>query len=111
MADHDIKSFDRLPAIQATLALGGQPVNLSTATRVDFIMRLSSGGAPKVNAAAVIVDAAGGVVRYDWKVGDTDTPGKYQGEWEVHWPDDRTQTFPTKTYHSIDVLADLDGAS
>lgn len=106
MADFSIKSFDRLPSIQATLS-----ANLTTATSVDFIMRPAAGGAVKVNAAAVIVDADGGVVRYDWLAADTDTPGSYQAEWEVHWPGPKTQTFPTLSYHTIDVLADLDGAA
>lgn len=108
MADPDftIKSFDRLPSIQATLS-----ADLTTAVGVDFIMRAAAGGAAKVNAPAVIVNAAGGVVRYDWLAADTDTPGSFQGEWEVHWPGAKTQTFPTLTYHTIAVLADLDGAT
>jgi hypothetical protein len=106
VADFSIKSFDRLPSIQATLS-----ADLTTATGVDFIMRPISGGTPKVNAAATVVDAAGGVVRYDWAALDTNTPGSYQAEWEVHWPGPKTQTFPTATYHTIDVLADLDGAA
>lgn len=111
MADFTIKSFDRLPSIRATLAAAGSAVDLTTATGVDFIMRAASGGTVKVNAAAVVVDAATGVVRYDWTALDTDSPGSYQAEWEVHWADGKTQTFPTLTYHTIDVLADLDGAA
>lgn len=118
MADWTIKAFDRLPSIQATLN-----ADLTTALGVDFIMRPAAGGTAKVNTAAVIVSSAppvfdgtgkltsgGSVVRYDWLAADTDTPGSYQAEWEVHWPGPKTQTFPTLTYHTIDVLADLDGA-
>ena len=32
-----------------------------------------------------------------------------QAEWEVIYPSGKPQTFPLKTYHAIDVLADLDG--
>lgn len=114
MADWTMKAHDRLPSIQAALTTGPTtapvPVNLTTATSVDFIMRVTAGGSTKVNAPAVIADATGGVVRYDWLAADTDTPGQYQAEWEVTWADGKQQTFPTLTYHSVEILADLDGA-
>jgi hypothetical protein len=109
-ADFSIKAHDRLPPISAALLTNSVPVDLTTATSVNFIMRLASGGTPKVNAAAVIVDAVNGIVRYDWLAVDTDTPASYQAEWQVTWPGPKKQTFPTTSYHTIDVLADLDGA-
>lgn len=110
-SDFTLKANDRLPSIQATLATAEQPVNLTTATGVTFIMRSRSGGPVKVNAPAVIVDAAAGLVRYDWEATDTNTPGSYEAEWEVIWSGGKAQTFPTLTYHTVDVLADLDGAA
>lgn len=109
MADFSLKSHDRLPSIQATLSSGGSPLDL-TGAAVSFIMAPVKGGVPKVNAAATVVTAGSGVVRYDWAAGDTDTPGSYQAEWQITWSDGRKQTVPTLTYHSINVLADLDGA-
>jgi len=105
-ADFTIKANDRLPSIQATLS-----ADLTTATSVKFIMKSTGpGGAIKVNASATIVSAASGVVRYDWLAIDTATPGSYLAEWEVLWAGGKKQSFPTLTFHSIDVLADLDGA-
>lgn len=109
-ADFTLKAHDRLPSIQASLTSGGTPVNLTTASGVKFILKLETGTVAKVNANAVIVDAPTGVVRYDWLAIDTDTPGSYLGEWQVTWADGRKQTFPTLTYHTVDVLADLDNA-
>jgi hypothetical protein len=110
LADFSIKTFDRLPSIQATLSSAGAPIDLTTATTVTFIMRPAGGGAPKVNAAAAIVNAAGGVVRYDWAAIDTNTAGSYQAEWQITWSTGKKQTVPTLAYHTVDVLADLDGA-
>ena len=110
MADFTLKAHDRLPAIQATLLTDGAPVDLTTATGVKFIMKSSVGSVIKVNSAATVVTAPSGVVRYDWLAVDTDTPGSYQAEWQVTWANGKPQTFPTTTYHTIDILADLDGA-
>lgn len=107
-ADFSIKAHDVLPTIVAALTVDGVPVNLAGAT-VRFIMK-PTGGTVKVNAPATLVNAAGGIVRYDWAPGDTDTPGSYQAEWEITWPGPKKQTVPTTSYHTIDVLADLDNA-
>lgn len=111
MADFSIKAHDRLPSISARLTTNGVKVNLSTATSVKFIMRLKGSTTVKVNATGTIADPVNGVVRYDWLAVDTDTPGSYEAEWQVIWSDgDKPQTFPTLTYHTVDVLADLDNA-
>lgn len=111
MSDFSIKAHDRLPSIQAQLFSGNDPVNLSTATTVFFTMRLvGSTGTPKVDTAATIVDAINGIVRYDWVDADTANPGSYEAEWEVTWTGGKKQTFPTLTYHTVDILADLDGS-
>lgn len=111
MADWSLKAHDRAPSIQATLSIGGSPVYLGDAgTSVKFIMAKAQGGSPVVNAAAVIADPVNGVVRYDWAAGDTATPGNYEAEWQVTWADGKEQTFPTLSYLSITILADLDNA-
>ena len=111
MPDYWIKANDRAPSIQATLSVGGTPVDLSASgTAVKFIMAPSPGGTPTVNATAVIVDATHGIVRYDWAAGDTVKPGNYEAEWQITWSDGREQTFPTLGYHAIDIVADLNGS-
>lgn len=118
MADFTIKANDRLPTIEAVLGYAAPAVQadldaLATAladpaTRVSFIMRKAGDPTPKVDKLAVVVDAPARRVRYEWVAGDTDTPGTYQAEWEVIFPTGKPQTFPLLTYHSIDILADLD---
>lgn len=113
-ADFTMKANDLLPTIQAVLTNSGGAVNLTGAT-VKFIMRgadatfTPTSGQPKINTAAVIADATNGVVRYDWVIGDTATPGNYVAEWQVTIGG-KPETFPTLTYHSITIVADLDGA-
>lgn len=113
MADFSIKQHDTRPVIQATLLLNGSAVDLTTAVGVAFIMAPAAGGAATVNSAATIVTPADGVVSYTWAAGDTDTVGSFEAEWEVTWdagPPVDKQTFPTTSYHTIDIVADLDGS-
>ena len=110
MADYVIKAHDQLPSIQASLTTAAGAVDLTGATAVAFIMQPAAGGAAKVNAPGVIVSpATSGTVRYDWAVGDTNTAGDYQAEWQVTWSDGRHQSFPTVGYHSITIAPDLVG--
>jgi hypothetical protein len=109
VADFTLKRYDRLPSIQASLTYpGATAVDLTGAT-VKFIMKLPA-GAVKVNAVAVVVTPASGIVRYDWLAIDTDVAGTYDAEWEVTFTGGKKQTFPTDGYLSVNVVADLDGA-
>ena len=115
MADFMIKRGDTLPTIRAVLTQKDDegndgPIDLSTALGVDFIMKPKDSGTVKINAAAVIVTPSMGLVRYDWAVADTATTGSLQAEWEITWPGPKKQTVPTASYHTIDILADLDNA-
>lgn len=113
MADFSIKAHDRLPAIRAQLqdALTEQPVDLTNAQSCQFIMSTVVGATPVIAATAVMeVPLNLGIVRYDWTALDTAVPGKFVAEWEVTWVGGKQQTFPTGSYHTIDILADLDGA-
>jgi hypothetical protein len=110
MADFSIKAHDRLPSISAQFKTNGAAVNLSTATSVNFIMRVKGGTTVAINAPATVVNASAGTVRYDWAAGDTNAPGDYEAEWQVTWATGIKQTFPTLTYHTVAVLADLDNA-
>ena len=112
-ADWTMKANDLAPSIQAALTSNGAAVDLTNAT-VKFIMRSADAnfvpgtGAVAINSPGVVVNAAGGIVRYDWATGDTATPGNYVAEWQVTIGG-KPETFPTLTYHAITIVADLDG--
>lgn len=108
MASHfSIKKNDTGPPITAKLLdAAGAAVNLTGAT-VKFIMSRQGDSATKVNAAATIVDAATGTVRYVWTAADTDTHGTFVGEWEVVFSDGSKQSFPNSRHLEIRVTRDL----
>ncbi len=83
---------DLQPYLQATLLNpDNTPVNLTDAT-VLFIM--SQKGITLLSRAAIIVNAAAGVVQYNWQPGDTNQYGSCKGVFVVTFLANLTQTFP-----------------
>ena len=100
-----IKADDTAPSLRAVLEDEDGVVDLTGAT-VAFVMRGradSDGNVPalvKVDAAGVVVDAANGVVRYDWAAEDTDTPGTFDFEFKVTI-DGVTASYPSRGYNTV----------
>lgn len=67
-------------------------------------------GAAKVNAAAFVVDATAGTLRYSPIAADVDTSGTYLVEWEVKGADGKVDTYPTDGYNVWQIVDDLDNA-
>lgn len=104
-----IKQGDRLPPVEAALQRAdGTAVTLAGAT-VKFLMRVRGTVAPVVvDAAAVVVDAGTGQVRYDWADGDTATVGDYDAEFEVTvTASGKKQTVPNNGYLRVKVRDDI----
>lgn len=101
-----IKQNDRRPNLQATLKDGdGDVVSLTGAT---VVFSMAAAGVVKVdNAAATLSDASGGVVYYAWAAGDTDTPGVYDGEFEVTFSDGTVETFPNSGHLKIIITKEV----
>lgn len=98
-----IRRNDRRPSIESTISYNnGAPVDLTGST-VKFVMRPQGSAAPKVNAAAVIVNAVAGLVRYDWALGDTNTSGLFLAEWHVTYADTTTLTAPNNSSIGITI--------
>lgn len=102
-----IKQNDTSPAMLATLQdANGNAINLTGAS-VRFHMRSIGGGNPVVDAAATVVTAASGIVRYNWVAADTDTVGTYQAEFEVTYADASIETFPNDGYIAVQIIDDI----
>lgn len=90
---------DRLPEITATVRdAAGAAVSLVGAT-VAFFMADKETGTVKIDgAAATVVDAAGGQVKYAWGATDTTTAGEYRARFRVTFGDGRKMHAPNYGY-------------
>lgn len=89
---------DTQPSVSGDLTnVDGSPLDLTGCT-VRFQVRLAMDRRLSVDAAAEILSAAAGTVRYDWSNGDITWPGDYVSRWQVTYPDDTVQhTTPENT--------------
>lgn len=105
MSTFYLKTNDRYPSIAATLKLSdGTAIDLTGAT---VVFHMTRGATPKVNAAAVVVSAAAGQVRYDWVAGDTDTPGTYACEWQATLASGKVVTVPNNGDDTVVIRTEL----
>lgn len=104
MADLCLKRNDRRPSFRAQLMLeGGGNLSLAGASTVHFVMTERLTGRTKVDASVAIEDVTKGIVRYDWLANDTDTPGYYDAEFRIVFPDGTRQTVPACGKLTVDI--------
>ncbi len=117
-----IKQDDTLPKIRVQCwddEAKTQKTDLTLATGVNFHMMErdeADKAIPtlKVEAAAAIVGAPlDGVVEYAWidAADDTDTHGRFFGEFEVVWSPTSRTTYPNDGFVFITITRDLDSTS
>lgn len=102
-----VKQNDSAGTIEATLVDEDEVAVDLTGATVRFHMRKAGAASAKVNAAATIVTAASGIVRYSWVSGDTDEAGVFSAEWEVTFSGGGRQTFPNWQDDTVTVTAEL----
>ena len=109
-----IKEGATAPALEVTLKdSSGDALDISGNLGVQFIMRErqhASNEDPdkrKVDAAATVVDAAGGIVKYSWVAADTDEVEDYVGEFVVTGSDTKPRKVPTPAFITIRVVEAL----
>jgi hypothetical protein len=106
----EIKSGDVEPPLDVTLLSDTEPVDLSGIVGVRLRTRATEGGPILIDSPMTVVDAANGLVRYEWQAGDTDVVGEFYAEYVVTWTEGE-QTFPDDGYHLIDVNPGLDATT
>ena len=92
---------NRSPSLTDTITIDGVVFDL-TASTVKLKMRSESSGTLKVNAAAVVVSAVAGTVRYDWAALDVDTDDTFIAWWEVTLASGKIQETPAFVIQIVD---------
>lgn len=99
-----LKNGDRYPALTAVLSDQSGVINLSTASKVKFIMKT---GATTVEGECSVVGATEGKVEYPWGSSDTTTNGTYEAEFKIEWAGGKIESVPSAEYDSIQILPSL----
>ncbi len=102
------QDYTRVRSAQRVSQQVVRAADLTGATAVVFVWRLRTSAKATANsAAAIFVEKKNGDLRYVWEAGDTDTPGRYYGEFVVIFPTGE-QTFPAKGHIKFTIESDLD---
>lgn len=110
-ADFYIKEGDRSPSLLVTCVdEDGVIIDLTAAIAAKFYMINPGDTTVKVDGTAgtIVVPVTDGKLRYDWATADTDTPGDYDGEFEVEWSDGTKTTFPNFRFLRIKVTKSIE---
>jgi len=102
-----IKQNDTAPYLLVTLKDGNENIIDLTAATAVFKMRAVGQTTVKTDAAAIIHNADGGQVRYEWVAADTDTIGSYEAEFQITFVDGKIETFPNSDFIRITVTDDI----
>ena len=104
MSDITMKVNDLLPDLNAVLSDANGVYDLSTDT-VRFVMRSSAGTVvadqTSTGSNVVVVGATSGHVRFLWQSTEVDTPGNFNGEFEVLNSLGQRLTFPNAAHIEI----------
>jgi hypothetical protein len=105
------KRNDTGPPITIVCLDGNTPQNLTTATSAKFLMgSINAAGVSTVKVQGSMTfdaDRTTGRVTYTWGATDLDTTGDFKVEVEITYANGSKQTFPSDSYLTVSVLADV----
>lgn len=110
-----IKRHDTLPALSISVKSRGDldeviPFNLSGVSACTFSMSDDSGSLKVSSVSATIMSSSGGTLQYDWNTDDTDTDGKFNGEFELFFVGGKKMSIPTLGAIEISIIKDINGS-
>ncbi len=111
MADFSFTQHDTHPPLEAVLTDMDGPIDLSTATAVNLLLKGQKRQSPaSVIGQCQIVNALLGEVKYVWKPEDTAVADLYNALFEILWGDGTQSSVPNKGYFYVEFQPDLDNA-
>lgn len=110
-----IKRNDTLPALLIRVKSRGDfnepiPFNLSGVSACTFSMSDDNGNLKVSSASATITSSSGGTLQYSWNSDDTNTEGKYNGEFELFFNGGNKMSIPTLGAIEINIVKDINGS-
>jgi hypothetical protein len=78
-----IQQYDTYPIDYQCVDENNQPIDLSSATSVGFVLTKDGDSTPSISAEATVVSPQIGLIRYPFQDGETDVPGMYRIEWKL----------------------------
>lgn len=110
-----IKRNDTLPILSISIKSRGDlneiiPFNLSGVSACTFSMQDDCGGLKVSSASASVVSASAGTIQYSWGTDDTNTEGKFNGEFELFFNGGKKMSIPTLGAIEISIVKDINGS-
>lgn len=108
---YNVKRGDAIPVIGLeVLNSDGDPYDLSGTTAIFYMYTDDENRTAKINGVEAVVDPPGtsGLLTYQFSGTDTDTSGRYLGEFEVAFEGGVVGTFPSgNDFIYINIASDL----
>lgn len=110
-----IKRNDTLPVLSLTIKSRGCldeviPFNLSGVSACTFSMADDCGNLKISSSPAQITSASGGTIQYNWIAEDTNTEGKFLGEFELFFSGGDKMSIPILGALDIQIVKDINGS-
>jgi len=107
-----IKRNDTLPALQLNIKERGDlgqktSYSLNDVSSITFSMKDDCDNLKVYAQSAQTICSSGGTIQYNWQSGDTDTSGKYQGEFKLVYSDGEIMSLPQIGGISIEIFDDI----